>query len=361
MTRERSTVSRARAAGSRRTAAVLGFRDLSGAGGSAWLSTALSEMLTTELAAGGQLRTVPGEAVARMKADLSIAAAEELAGPTLDRVHEYLAADFVVVGTYAVIGSGAAEQIRLDLRIQDTSRGQTTASVAESGSVADLSGLVSRAGNRLRTDLGLSGLSDVESKAVRAASFSAVEAAQLYSEGLERMRVFEVIQAKDLFEKAARLEPESALIHAAVADAWLAMGHDRKAREAAERAIARAGGLSREDRLGIEGRAAEASKSWSEANRVYGALASFFPDDVRYSLKLAEVQTSGGKPRDALLTVRLSPPGSTRASTWPRRRRPGRSATGRALSPRPRAVSGRRRRSGRASFAREPGTARRRR
>jgi len=175
--------------------------------------------------------------------------------------------------------------------------------VAESGSVADLSGLVSRAGNRLRTDLGLRGLSDVESKAVRAASFSAVEAAQLYSEGLERMRVFEVIQAKDLFEKAARLEPESALIHAALADAWLALGHDRKAREAAERATAHAGGLSREERLGIEGRAAEASKSWSEANRVYGALASFFPDDVRYSLKLAEVQTSGGKPRDALLTI----------------------------------------------------------
>ncbi|HEV8268007.1 MAG TPA: tetratricopeptide repeat protein, partial [Thermoanaerobaculia bacterium] len=240
---------------------------------------------------------------ARMKADLSIPAAEELPAPTLDRVHEYLAADFVVVGTYAVIGSGAAQQIRLDLRIQDTSRGQTTASVAESGSVADLSGLVSRAGNRLRTDLGLRGLSDVESKAVRAASVSAVEAAQLYSKGLERMRLFEVIQAKDLFEKAARLEPESALIHAAIADAWLALGHDRKAREAAERAIARAGGLSREDRLGIEGRAAEASKSWSEANRVYGALASFFPDDVRYSLKLAEVQTSGGKPRDALRTI----------------------------------------------------------
>jgi serine/threonine protein kinase len=41
--------------------AVLGFKNLSGKPEVAWLSTAFSEMLTTELAAGGKLRTVPGE------------------------------------------------------------------------------------------------------------------------------------------------------------------------------------------------------------------------------------------------------------------------------------------------------------
>src|SRR6185369_6754969 len=43
----------------RRSVAVLGFKDLSGRAEQAWLSTALSEMFTAELAAGAKLRTVP--------------------------------------------------------------------------------------------------------------------------------------------------------------------------------------------------------------------------------------------------------------------------------------------------------------
>ena len=48
------------AARSRRSVAVLGFKNLGSDKNQNWLSTALSEMLTTELAAGGKLRTVPG-------------------------------------------------------------------------------------------------------------------------------------------------------------------------------------------------------------------------------------------------------------------------------------------------------------
>jgi hypothetical protein len=44
--------------------AVLGFRNLSDRPGDAWLSIALSEWLTTELAAGEKLRAIAGENVA---------------------------------------------------------------------------------------------------------------------------------------------------------------------------------------------------------------------------------------------------------------------------------------------------------
>jgi len=47
--------------------AVLGFKNLSGRPDEAWLSTALSEMLTTEVGAGEKLRTIPGENIALMK------------------------------------------------------------------------------------------------------------------------------------------------------------------------------------------------------------------------------------------------------------------------------------------------------
>ena len=56
----------------RRSVAVLGFKNLSARPDKGWLSTALAEMMTTELGSGGYLRTISGEVVARMKHDLSL-------------------------------------------------------------------------------------------------------------------------------------------------------------------------------------------------------------------------------------------------------------------------------------------------
>src|SRR5450755_2942152 len=59
----------------RRSLAVLGFRNLSNKSGEDWISTALAEMLSTELAVGQQIRIIPDESVAHMKLDLALDAA----------------------------------------------------------------------------------------------------------------------------------------------------------------------------------------------------------------------------------------------------------------------------------------------
>ena len=82
----------------RPSVAVLGFKNLSGRQDAAWLSTALSEMLTTELGAGGELRTVPGEEIARMKKDLSLTEGHTYSGETLARIRQGLGSDYVVLG-----------------------------------------------------------------------------------------------------------------------------------------------------------------------------------------------------------------------------------------------------------------------
>ncbi|HYX25183.1 MAG TPA: serine/threonine-protein kinase, partial [Thermoanaerobaculia bacterium] len=88
----------------RRSVAVLGFKDLSGQPGTAWLSSALSEMLSSELGAGGGLRVVAGENVARAKVELGLGAADSLAGDTLGRVRTLLGSDAVVLGSYVALG-----------------------------------------------------------------------------------------------------------------------------------------------------------------------------------------------------------------------------------------------------------------
>src|SRR4029078_8209046 len=112
----------------RRSVAVLGFKNLSGKPEEAWVSTALAEMLTTELGAGGQLRTIPGETVSRMKADLALPESDSLANDTLTKVYKVLGSDVIVLGSYLEIGG----QIRVNFRVQDAS-GETIATESEQG------------------------------------------------------------------------------------------------------------------------------------------------------------------------------------------------------------------------------------
>ena len=74
----------------RRSVAVLGFRNLPGRKDDEWLSQAFTEMLGTELSAGGNLRVVSDEDVARSKREIPLGDEETLAKPTLERLRKSL-------------------------------------------------------------------------------------------------------------------------------------------------------------------------------------------------------------------------------------------------------------------------------
>ena len=138
----------------RPSTAVLGFKNLSTSPETAWVSTALSEMLTTALAAGEQLRTVPEDTVARTKLDLGLSDVESLSPEALTQVRTNLASDFIVLGSYLDLGKEKGGQIRLDLRLEDTANGETVAAVSETGTEETLLDLASQAGARLRQQFG---------------------------------------------------------------------------------------------------------------------------------------------------------------------------------------------------------------
>jgi Tfp pilus assembly protein PilF/TolB-like protein len=291
------------ASSARRSVAVLGFKNLSGRADQAWLSTALSEMLAAELAAGGRLRTVPGENVSRMKIELGLAEAESLGGDTLARIRTHSGADVVLLGSYLALASGASKRLRIDLRLQDTAAGETLASLTETGTESEVFDLVSRAGRRLRESLRAGELTPGEAGTLRASLPANPEAARLYAEGLARLRSFDALAARVLLEEAVKADPRYAPAHAALAEAWSALGYDVKAAEAARRAYEGAGGFSREERLAIEGRFREASREWARAVEVYRSLWTFFPDDLEHGLRLASAQIAAGRGAEARATL----------------------------------------------------------
>ena len=287
----------------RRSVAVLGFKNLSGNLATAWLSTALSEMLSTELAAGEKIRMIPGENVARMRIELSLADTDSFAKDTLAQIKMNLGTDVVVLGSYVTLGEKGGGQIRLDLRLQDAAAGETIGTVVETGTEANLFELVSRAGQRLRDRLGVSALTGDEANRLLASLPSNPEAARLYAEGLERLRLFDAQRARELFEKAIAADPKYPMAYSALAAAWTTLGYNPKAREAAKKAFDLSGNLSREERLVVEGRYQETFREWEKAAATYHTLLGLFPDNLEYGLRLVVVQTFGGKTKEALATI----------------------------------------------------------
>jgi len=279
--------------------AVLGFRNLAGREDAQWLSMALSEMLTTELAAGERLRTIPGENVTRMKTELALADADTYASETLTRIRQNLGADLVVTGSYVTVGTGDASTLRVDIRLQDSREGETLSLVSEMGAIGELLDLVARAGMRLRDKLGV----QVAEAAVRVSQPASPNAARLYAEGLIRLRRFDALGARSIFEQAIKADPRFPLAYSALANTWSQLGYDSRAKDAAARAFELSANLPRADRLLVEGTYREMSSAWKEAIAIWQTLSTFFPDDVEHALRLANAQISSGAAKDGLATI----------------------------------------------------------
>ncbi|HTS13341.1 MAG TPA: tetratricopeptide repeat protein [Candidatus Limnocylindrales bacterium] len=289
--------------GPRQSVAVLGFRNLSGSAQDAWLSTALSDWLITELSAGDQLRTIPAESVARMRIELALPDVDSLGRDSLTRIRRNLGTDYVVAGSYAMLSGDSGGQLRLDLRLQDARTGETVVAVSESGTESRLFDLVADAGEQLRSKLGAGAITSEQAAEVATALPSKSEAAHLYWEGLARLRVFDALAARDLLSKAVEAEPDFALSHSALATAWVQLGYDANANAEAKKAYDLSNDLSRAERLLVEARYRETSRDWQKAIEIYRALFEFFPDNLDYGLALAADQVNAGEGKEALATV----------------------------------------------------------
>jgi serine/threonine protein kinase/tetratricopeptide (TPR) repeat protein len=287
----------------RRSVAILGFKNLSDRSDTAWVSTALSEMLAAELAAGEKLRPVPGETVARMKIDLGLRDRANLSSETLAQVRKNLGNDFVVVGSYFDLGKDSGGEIRLDVRVEDAAKGETIATVSETSTEAQLLDLVSRVGRKLREDFGVADVSQVEAVGIRASIPSNPEAMRLYSEGLAKLRTFDALGARDLLTRAVSSDPAFPLAHAELAKAWMALGYNQNALEETRKALELSDKLPRADHALVEAGYYEIHKDWDKAIEVYQTLSNSSPDSIEYGLALANAQIAGARGSEALKSI----------------------------------------------------------
>jgi tetratricopeptide (TPR) repeat protein len=233
---------------------------------------------------------------------------------TSSRIGIALSSDLLVLGSYASLGKPGHRQLRLDVRLQDARTGNIVTEVAETGGEDDLFRLTSRVGNKLRQKLGIAGATEAEQAKAMTSLPSKPEAARLYVLGLNELRQFDALPAKDLFEQAIKVDPKFPFSHLMLARAWGQLGYEQGRRAEAKKALDLSANLPSADRMLVEGDYYQSLANHEKAASTYRALFALFPDSLEYGLQLAIAQTSAGQPSRARETIsqlrQLPPPAS---------------------------------------------------
>jgi len=274
------------------TVAVVPFENLSRAAESAWLSTALREVVSSEIARGG-VETVAGDSVARALSGGLPVVGSELSQRALEPLRDELGADLVVAGAFLALPGGG---LRVDLRLQDARNGASLLAWTDSGRVDDLLALVGRAGAELRRKLPVSAPPERASSSTYAVSTAALRA---YTEGLDLLRASQPREARARFEAALAESPGFALARVRLSDALDQLGYEQLAAEEGRRAQAAALDLPREERLEIEARGMELAGDWQGAVEREAELTRLLPGSLDHGLRYATVLSRAGRHDDS--------------------------------------------------------------
>jgi serine/threonine protein kinase/tetratricopeptide (TPR) repeat protein/TolB-like protein len=263
----------------------------------AWLSTALGELIASDLGTVAELQTIPAADVARMQAELGIGDIADWSADRLGSVRAALGAEYVVAGSYVVKPGG---EVEVDVKLYATSDGRVLISKKELGFESDVAELGARLTKVVKSGLGIKLDETVTLPPVLP---SEPTAAKLYAEGLDKLRHFELIEARDLLSKAGLTAPSDPLVHSALATVWRELGYDEQARKAAKLAHDFASGLPTENRKLIDAQYREATAQWDAAIKLYRELLDASPRRIDYGLALAAVQTHSGDVKSAYATL----------------------------------------------------------
>ncbi len=288
----------------RLSAAVLGFKNLTGNSDTDWISGAISEMLVFELAIGDQVRVIPGKNVAHAKIDLALRSEPRYPPKVLKQLHTHLGSDLVVSGTYILVSEKADDsKLRIDLQVQEATTGRLVTTWSSTGSPSDLIDIVGNLGEHLREVLRIPKITPQQADNLKFLLPQDAQSARLFSEAIDHLRRRDPLQARVLLEEAVENNPEHPLLHKGLAETWSYLGYNNRAAESAKRAIELADGLPRENRLEVQALYHRTVNEWDRAAEISRTLWTFYPDNLEYALDLANDQRLSGRPDEALKVI----------------------------------------------------------
>jgi tetratricopeptide (TPR) repeat protein len=277
--------------------AVLSFTNASHRPDDAWVSTALGDMLTAALRAGGGAQIVDRQAVSEAERDFRLVGKEPSPADFLQR----LGADYVISGSFHR-QLPDSELFTLGAALTRTTTLGDPIPLEGRGTFGNLANVVSNVADQVRDRLGLDAASRQQRMDLQALFPKNKPSLALYFSGVASLRSFEPSVAYTRLQGARGKEPENALIYRRLASAaWDLLRYD-EAKALAAKARQLSAKLPPRERLEIEVMGLRMAEEWDKVIEVYRELHETEPGEHSYQIELAEAQRRADAPPEALKT-----------------------------------------------------------
>jgi eukaryotic-like serine/threonine-protein kinase len=279
--------------GSHKALAVLYFSNLSQDTSLDWLNRGLTEMLTTNLAQVKGLDVLSTERILSALQRMGKKDSSELDPGSAREAARSAGADAFITGALMRVGP---QQLRLDVRVQDTSSGQILFSdKVEAPDVQGIFGMVDTETTRIAqhfapsADLGGSGPS------IEEASTSNLEAYRHFQLGQDYQRRFLLSEAVTELQEAIRLDPQFALAYWYLSGAYAFQGDIRKAEDLWPKIEQLQSRLPRKDQLSFLAEKASRAGDDAGGREQLATLIKEFPRDNEDRASLSQRLLSVGE------------------------------------------------------------------
>ena len=296
--------------------AIVPFYNASSDPSTNWLSSSISETLSTDIGQSQRVRLVSPGRLQQALRDLHISPQSQLDLPTLKRIADFTNATTVVYGQYAKFG----DQMRINATVYDLKNDRTFDLKTDVPSEKDLLGGLDDLASQVRGNLSTNPdvVKDLKGHSQNVLTKS-VPALRAYDEALQLSRSGKEQDAVKKFEEAVAEDPGFALAYSKLALSYHSLGFDDKADMASRRAVTLSENLPAQEKYRIEANHAVITNDTAKGIAAYEKLTQANPDDTDAELelaalyeqvgnydearkRLARVRSADSKNLDALLT-----------------------------------------------------------
>jgi len=270
--------------GSVMSLAVIPFHNDSGDPSLDWLSSSLSENLSTDIGQSAHLHSVSPGRLQQVLHDLHISPQSQLDPSELKRIAEFTNADTVVFGQYARVG----DRIRVNSTIRDLTNDRQYHIATEVDSDKDLLTGLSKLADELRQMLASSPeiLKELQSQTPFVMTKS-VPALRDYNEALQLSRSGKDQDAAKKFEDAVAEDHSFAMAYSKLALCYHRLGFDDRAEQASRRAVTLSDNLPTQERYLIDANHDVIVNDTAAAISAYEKLTLGTPNDADAQFMLA--------------------------------------------------------------------------
>src|SRR5271169_4739162 len=249
-----------------------------------WLSSSLSETLSTDIGQSQRVRLVSPSRLQQVLSDLHISPQSQLDLSMLRHIADFTSADTIVYGQYAKFG----EQIRINATVYDLKTGHNFELKTDIPSDKELLGGLDNLASQVRANLSTDPdvLKDLKGQPQYVLTRS-VPALRAYDEGLQLSRSGKEQDAAKKFEEATSEDPKFAMAYSKLASSYHGLGFDDKAEQASRRAVTLSENLPAQQKYLVEANHAVIMNDKAKAISAYEKLTQGNPDDADAQLALA--------------------------------------------------------------------------